>query len=198
MLSGMAVGSMYSVAWYERDRAGYQGRQLAVKVGGCDGMDISALHTVPDDWEQKSATFKATATTTELCFTTPGGTADGSVFLDLITTSLQGAHCLRICLTTPTCTSTRQHTPGHMAPHHSTPHYTTPHHTTPHHTTPHHTTLPPGLCRVPSHCHYSREPPHLFFSVEQRRCWNWACSIYVGLTSGLVCGHKCSWTMAAA
>lgn len=84
MLTGMEVGAAYTVAWHERDRVNYQSRQLAVRIGGCDGTAIEALHTVPGDWAQRTASFTATATATRLCFETPGGTADGSVFLDSI------------------------------------------------------------------------------------------------------------------
>ena len=83
----MQVGSLYSVTWNERARPPstvYQPRTLAVKIGGCAGVDISSEHTVPDGWETKQATFVATAASTVLCFITAGGTEDGSIFLDAI------------------------------------------------------------------------------------------------------------------
>jgi hypothetical protein len=88
LLSGMQIGSQYSVTWSERDcpPAGddNQSRELTVKIGGCSGVDISSAHTVPDVWETKHATFVATAASTVLCFFSAGGTEDVSVFLDAI------------------------------------------------------------------------------------------------------------------
>ena len=90
LLTDMQIGSLYSVTWNERDRPTFQSRALAVKIGGCEGVDISSEHTVPDLWETKQATFVATATSTVLCFISSGGTEDGSVFLDAIAAAYEG------------------------------------------------------------------------------------------------------------
>ena len=95
MLTGMQIGSQYSVTWSERDRPHYQSRALTVKIGGCEGVDISSEHMVPDRWEMKQATFVATAISTVLCFITAGGTQDGSVFLDAI--AAEGTKTWRSC-----------------------------------------------------------------------------------------------------
>ena len=89
-LSGMQIGSLYSVTWNEQDRPNHQSRALAVKIGGCEGVDISSEHTVPDLWEMKQATFVATATSTVLCFISAGGAEDGSVFVDAIAAAHEG------------------------------------------------------------------------------------------------------------
>lgn len=89
--TGMQIGAEYTVTWYERSRTNLQPRHLVVKTGDCSsGVDVSALHTIPAAWEQNSASFVASAASEDLCFTTSGGSADGSVFLDGITAVKSG------------------------------------------------------------------------------------------------------------
>lgn len=87
-VEGLQVGVAYSLSWYERDRPGYQSKTLTVTAGNTqetyDSIELSALHTVPDEWTQVSAVFAATASSMVLRFHDPGSSADGSVFLDAI------------------------------------------------------------------------------------------------------------------
>ena len=90
-LTGMQIGSEYTVTWYERSRTDLQPRELVVKTGDCSsGVDVSALHIVPATWGQISRSFVASAASEVLCFTTSGGSAEGSVFLDGITAVKSG------------------------------------------------------------------------------------------------------------
>jgi len=82
-LAGLEIGAMYNVTWHERDRPPHRGTfgNLTVKIGGCSGKVISASHRTKKTWEQKSAVFKATSKTTELCFTTPPVDSKGGSIL---------------------------------------------------------------------------------------------------------------------
>ena len=80
LVSGLQIGNSYTVSWYERDRAEFQARSLKVHVQS--GAIISALHVVPDDWALNTGDFIATETNASIVFSTPGGSADGTVFLD--------------------------------------------------------------------------------------------------------------------
>ena len=84
----LQVGFSYTLSWYERDRPGYAPKSLTVTAGNTqetyDTIELSALHTVSDEWTQVSAAFTTTASSMVFRFHDPGSSEDGSVFLDAI------------------------------------------------------------------------------------------------------------------
>jgi hypothetical protein len=85
-ISGLVAHQTYRLWWQERNRSHEaSGQAHSLEVHTQDGQTISALHEVPgDDWSIMWGDVNVTAGTTTVIFHAPGGSTDGSIFLDAL------------------------------------------------------------------------------------------------------------------